>query len=252
MEDRKEQAPVDPYAEVFDVRGHKYDRAMRVFPFARDQEFLQLLANLDLMSMSTIYDIPAGGGYLRRFISPEADLVEFEPSADFGSGDIESIDLERLALPPRGADLVVCLAALHHVAAKQAFFATAASALKPGGWLCIGDVFAGSRISEFLDGFVGTHNGMGHDGDYLSVHENWYETVCGNGIEMIRKEVAPCPWYFENERDMVRFCRDLFGLKHVDDSELRQALHTHVGVSRQGNRVALGWELFYLQYHRPA
>lgn len=240
---------MDRYADVFDVRGHKYDAGMRAFPKARDEEFRQLFAGIDLAPLKTVYDIPSGGGYLHRFVAGDAELIEFDPAADFGSSSAKPVDLEQLALRPHSANLVVSLAALHHVANKEGFFRSAAGALKPGGWLCVGDVPAGSAISRFLDDFVGTHNRMGHAGDYLVTDPQLFRAATGRLADLVRCEVASCPWRFQNTRDLASFCRQLFGLRDVSDHALLDRLDRDIGITTTATGVALSWELLYLQLH---
>jgi len=239
---------MDKYADVFDVRGHKYDNAMRRFPMARDEEFRQLLHGLDIEHCRRVFDIPSGGGYLRRFLHTEVSLVEFDPSADFGLQGGESIDLENLELETASAELVVSLAALHHVANKAGFFRAALSALTPGGYLCVGDVPKGSPLAAFLDDFVGRYNGMGHSGDYLETDADYYRRLIGTGVDLIRCEESPCHWHFDSRADLAAFCKSLFGLVDVSDDEIVEALDRQVGLSTSKTGVVLHWRLQYLQF----
>lgn len=243
---------MDRYAEVFERRGDRYDRAMRRYPQARDNEFMRLLDGLDVSRFGRVYDIPAGGGYLRRFVAPDADLVELEPASHFGSSRAHWVDLERLDLEPASADLIVSLAALHHVANKSEFFAVCLDALQPGGCFCVGDAVAGSRIARFLDGFVGAHNGMGHAGSYLDPDAGRYRQDDRGKATLTRFELAPCPWLFSSANDMAEFCRDLFGLDRVDDAVIIAALEQQVGVRHGDRGVALEWELLFLRFEVPA
>ena len=239
---------MDSYADVFDVRGHKYDAAMQAFPQARDQEFVQLFHGLDVSTARRVYDIPSGGGYLRRFLGKGAELVEYDPSQNFGRETAQAIDLEHLQLPRASVDLVVSLAALHHVVNKAGFFRAALQALRPGGWLCVGDVPSGSGVAHFRDEFVGGHHGTGHAGDYLAPGCSHYEKLSTEDIELVRCEVAACPWQFRDTDELARFCRSLFGLIEVSDKDLLDALDRLVGIEPAGDRVGLCWELLYLQF----
>ena len=241
---------MDQYADVFTRRGHLYDRAMRLFPTARDNEFLQLLKPLDLADYRRIYDIPAGGGYLAKFLDPGVDLTEFEPAAHFASDRARDVNLELLNLAPGQADLVISMAAMHHVANKPGFFAAAIEALRHGGCFCVGDAAAGSGVARFLDEFVGIHNGMGHSGAYLPADIAACQALAGPAARMERCNVAPCPWRFADLAAMTAFCRDLFGLQDVADAVLLEALDDFVGITRSDDGVQLEWELLYLQYRR--
>ena len=241
---------MDRYADVFNVRGHKYDAAMRTFPTARDEEFRQLLKGVDTGPLKRVFDLPSGGGYLHRFIAANAQLIQFDPSAGFATQGVLPVDLESPELPAPGADLIVSLAALHHVSNKTGFIQAALAALRPGGWLCIGDVAAGSNITRFLDQFVGMHNGMGHSGDYLDPESREFQTAVQQQASLVRCEVAPCPWHFANTDDLAEFCRSLFGLLAVDDESLLKALDAQVGITTDTTGVSLEWELLYLQFRK--
>lgn len=54
------------YDELFETRGSAYDRAMRRYPRARDQEFRQVVERALLGEGMLVADVPAGGGRLRR------------------------------------------------------------------------------------------------------------------------------------------------------------------------------------------
>jgi len=240
---------MDRYFEIFEQRGNRYDSAMQAFPQARDAEFLELLRGVDTKTLGVVYDIPAGGGYLRKFLPHETELLEFEPSSHFSTRHVRTIDLEALELPAgRGADLIVCLAALHHIANKQGFFSTALDSLRPGGWFCVGDVLYGSNIARFLDNFVGLHSGMGHNGAYLTNDPSQYSSWAGERAEMTRCGISPCPWRFSDTASMAAFCRDLFGLNNLGDDELVEALDRYVGFSQTDSGVQLDWELLYLHF----
>lgn len=241
---------MDRYADVLNVRGHKYDAAMRAYPTARDEEFRQLFKGIDTAPLKRVFDLPSGGSYLHRFIAADAQLIQFDPSVSFGIQGVLPVDLEKPELPDSGADLIVSLAALHHVADKTGFLEASLAALNPGGWLCIGDVAAGSNITRFLDQFVGMHNGMGHSGDYLDPESREFQTVAQQLATLVRCEVAPCPWRFANTDDLAEFCRSLFGLLAVDDESLLKALDAQVGINTDTTGVALEWELLYLQFRK--
>lgn len=240
---------MDRYFEIFEQRGSRYDKAMRAFPDARDAEFLEVLRGVDIASAATVYDVPAGGGYLGKFLPAGTELLEFEPSLHFSARQVRKVDLEALDLPAGpGADLIVCLAALHHIANKQGFFSSALNSLRPGGWFCVGDVARGSRIAHFLDSYVGLHSGMGHSGDYMANDPSQYSAWVGDQAEMTRCEIASCPWHFADTASLAAFCRDLFGLNGLGDDQLVDALDQHVGLSRSGSGLSLDWELLYLQF----
>ncbi|NJK62121.1 MAG: hypothetical protein HC921_05015 [Synechococcaceae cyanobacterium SM2_3_1] len=96
---RSEQVmSLDLYRDTFNHRGASYHRAMQKYPAARDREFQLLFADLDLSQVHTVIDIPAGGGYLRRYLPKEIELVEYDPSGDFfhASPQFSPLNLRRV------------------------------------------------------------------------------------------------------------------------------------------------------------
>ena len=243
------------YAETFHKRGHPYDLAMQSFPDSRNKEFQRLFDVVNFDKVKTVLDLPSGGGYLVRHLPAHCTLTSVDPSQPFRTSEaIKEIDLENLELPEQGYDLVVTLAALHHVDNKKGFLQSVFSSLKPGGYCCFADVAAGRGIGRFLDEFAGAYNGTGHQGDYLGVDAPYPGYGDIKGLTLLEHEVKPCWWSFNSERDMVEFCRLLFGLNNVANREIQEALAHYVGydISQcdEWGSVFLKWELLYITMQR--
>ena len=239
------------YADTFEQRGHLYDLAMQSFPDSRNNEFERLFDVIDMQQVKTVLDLPSGGGYLARHLPAHCHLTSVDPSQPFHtSEEIKYIDLENLDLPEQSYDLVITLAALHHVDNKKGFLTSVTRTLKPGGYCSFADVAAGSGIGRFLDEFAGTYNGTGHQGDYLEVDAPYPGLNELSGIKLVEHAIKPCSWVFSSEQDMVEFCRLLFGLKEVANHEILAALEKYVGVEVSGDgeqgTVQLKWELLYI------
>ena len=234
------------YQQIFKARGSSYDRAMGQFPGARDREFSNLFEGLNLEAISRVADIPSGGGYLQRHLPATVEIDSYEPCSEFKTHHHGApIDLENLALKVDNYDLIVSLAAIHHVSNKARFIQRCHKGLKPGGFLCLGDVPANHSISQFLDNFAGRHNGTGHSGDYLTA-DKVEAMVRAQGFSVLASEVKPCPWVFASQQDMVDFCSGLFSLTAVSDGELLDALQHYVGIAVTPHQVSLNWELLYI------
>ncbi|PJE80646.1 hypothetical protein CI610_00385 [invertebrate metagenome] len=243
------------YAETFNQRGHPYEQAMIRFPDARKREFQRLLDHVVLNPRPVVLDIPSGGGYLSRFLPASSRLVSVDPSDPFQCADgVNSVDLENLSLPKSRYDFVVSLAALHHVKNKKHFLQAVEKSLISGGYCCFADVATGSGISAFLDEFAGKYNGMGHAGAYLEVDSPFPGFHNDLGLTIRDHSVKACPWIFDSEDNMVKFCRLLFGLFDVKDDFIREALGDYIGfnhVDQENNkRVHLNWELLYITLHK--
>lgn len=228
------------YPEIFQQRGNLYHQAMLDFPEARRAEFEQLFAQCKVAPGQRVLDLPAGGGYLGRYLPPDAELLGLELTEGFGGG-VSVLDPAQ-AWPWGRFDHVVCLAALHHIDDQPGFIGHLLDRLHPGGTLHLADVAAGSALVRFLDGFVGRYNVTGHEGSYLP-HDKDFFAELG---EVGRIAELPCPWEFAGEAEMLEFCAQLFGLVDCPPEALLRALRDEVGIERNGAGVRLKWRLLYV------
>lgn len=228
------------YREIFDRRGDRYHAAMQRHPQARRAEFAQLFARVPVQAGQRVLDLPAGGGYLAQQLPAGVEVVSLELSEGFGGG-VAVLDGDS-PWPWGRFDHAVCLAALHHIEAQDAFLARMLGTLAPGGTLHLADVVAGSGLARFLDGFVGRYNGTGHEGTYLRNDRARFAALG----DVVRCEVADCAWTFADDAAMLDFCGRLFGLEDCPDAALREALEDLVGVRRTHDAVELAWRLLYV------
>ena len=227
------------YPEIFAQRGNRYHDAMLRFPNARDAEFERLFDACPVAPGDRVLDLPAGGGYLARFLPGDAQLVSLELSEGFGGG-VSVHDAQR-TWPHAPFDHAVCLAALHHIEDQPSFIRGLLGTLRAGGVLHVADVAAGSTLTRFLDGFVGRFNITGHEGMYLPKDESFFSAIG----KLRRFGELPCPWRFASEAAMLDFCGSLFGLVDCPPAELRAALADLVGFEAEAGGVRLDWRLLY-------
>jgi SAM-dependent methyltransferase len=228
------------YPEIFAQRGNRYHGAMLRFPHARDAEFERLFDACPVAAGARVLDLPAGGGYLARFLPADATLVSLELAEGFGGG-VQVHDAQR-TWPHAPFDHAVCLAALHHIPDQPSFISGLLSTLHPGGVLHVADVAGGSPLTRFLDGFVGRYNITGHEGMYLPQDEAFFAAIG----KVRRFGEFACPWHFDSETAMLDFCGSLFGLVDCPPAELRAALADLVGFQSVAGGVRLDWRLLYV------
>ena len=108
------------YEELFQLRGATYDGAMARFPEARREEFLNTIARAALAPGALVADVPAGGGYLARYLPEGCTWLGHEPCASFGHGATEQ-DRDLLPLPWAEAsiDAALSIAGVHHLDDKM-------------------------------------------------------------------------------------------------------------------------------------
>jgi SAM-dependent methyltransferase len=229
------------YETIFRARGASYEQAMRAWPEARREEFLRPLACLAPQPGERVADIPAGGGYLRRYLPAGCGWLGHEPCASFqGEG---ASDSALLPLPWADAtvDAAISIAGVHHLADKGPLFREISRVLRPAGRFVLADVEAASPVARFLDGFVGRHNSTGHEGHYLG--EPTLAALAAAGLEVTRSVTERYCWWFDERRQAGDFCRLLFDVRGLDADAVADAVEEYLGFDRHGDRIGMQWEL---------
>lgn len=242
------------YEELFGQRGSSYDRAMLAYPDARAQEFEQVIAPASLTPGMIVADIPAGGGYLKRYLPKDCRWIGHEPCADFTNHRCGAVASGRPLLPlpfaEQTADVVISLAGVHHLSDKRPLFRDIFRVTRPGGIFVLSDVAAATPVASFLDGFVGDHNSTGHDGIFLDNHT--LAELAEAGWEVVSEKLNDFHWVFEDTQSMVAFCRQLFDICRADDASILRELREGPGVDLlPGGKVGLRWTLMTIMARRP-
>ncbi len=240
------------YEDIFEQRGRSYHDAMTRYPSARDEEFRHVLDMADVQPGDVVCDIPSGGGYLAQFVGRSVSVFHVETSRVFtdlcrdnGIPDALLGRFDAIPLNTASMDKAISLAALHHVEEKDRFFREAHRVLRENGTLVIADVRAGSAVSEFLDGFVGTHNSMGHRGYYI--HPGTAAHIERCHFAVVESIAIPFRWHFESPEAMGLFCRLLFGIDRANTEQVIDGLRRHVGYSIDPEGCHLNWELLFIK-----
>jgi len=241
----------DTYEDIFNQRGAAYHAGMTQFPAARDEEFAQIVSMADPQDGHRVLDVPSGGGYLRRYLRRRATLTCIETSHEFAARCAASPgvisfqrELHNTLLPSASFDRIICLAGLHHVSAKGAFFSECRRLLDPGGLFCIADAAADSPTAAFLDEFVHAHNSMGHRGDYISNATRSH--LCSAGFAVLEDETRSYHWNFSSVRSMTTFCTLLFGIDRGSPVQVREGISTYLGYEETSAGVRMNWQLNFL------
>lgn len=224
------------YKEIFRHRGESYDLAMKKYPDARNKEFEQLFYKSPLKKNETILDVPALGGYLKKYCLPETSVLFLDFSQSINGIDVVS-PYEKWNI--NLVDRIVCLAAVHHIQKLDLFLQNLCLHVKKNGFVHIADVSIDSQISHFLDDFVGPNTSTKeHKGKYY----DWKRVDFPSNSNVIDIEERSCPWIFRSESEIAEYCRLLFDLQNVSDKEILSALERHVGI--KNNKI--NWRLTYV------
>jgi SAM-dependent methyltransferase len=236
----------DSYEEIFMRRADRYQRAMAELPFARDAEFAAVAGPLG-QGPGTVFDMPAGGGYLRRHLPPSWRYVAVEPTSHFIEQCPEDATAERILChleavprPDGAADAVVSLAGLHHVPDLGILFREFRRLLRAGAMLVIADVAEGSGPAAFLNGYVDAHNPAGHAGRFLAA--DLASILCPAGFAILSDAIVEVPWRFGGAAAAGAYCSDLFGIDGQPPLAVARALLEIVG-GAGGEPFVVDWKL---------
>lgn len=238
---------MEGYAEMFGERGGSYDRAMRLLPGARRQEFAQVVARARLRPGMEMGDVPAGGGYLAAHLPPGVVWKGHEPCASFAEGGAahggRADGLPLLPFPwVSGAlDRVISLAGVHHQEDKVPFHREVRRVLRSDGLYVLSDVAEGSPTARFLDGFVGRHNSTGHSGRYLG--DSTVRELAAAGFACLTDELVEFHWVAPGRAELGDFCALLFDLRGEGRARLLPEAEAILGLDDVPGGVGLRWSL---------
>jgi SAM-dependent methyltransferase len=241
------------YRDIFDRRGHDYHEAMQRFPFARAEEFTTALSFVTPKQDGRILDVPSGGSYVSQFLADGITLVPVETSAVFVSQSAEDVlmcsDLGELPVLDGAVDSAVSIAGVHHIEDREPFYRELMRVLRPGGVAVIADVASGSDVDGFLNVFVDHASSMGHNGMFLTEHDEILLKAAG--FELLSNRDCQYHWRFESTDELAEFCTLLFGLDLADRQQVIDGVGNYVGFAQSADGVAMNWGLRFLHVRRP-
>lgn len=238
---------MNDYSEIFNARAKQYHLAMQTCPKARDAEFLALLQDLPASAIDVL-DVPAGGGYLARYLQSHLQLTSCDFSEGFVKTGMPLANPQTLPYAADTFDAVLSLTGLHHVSFKNqnAFLRESHRVLRSKGSFLVGEVLRGSPVDAFLNDFVHQNNSQGHSGDFFD--EGFKVQLAEAGFEQISMCVRSYVWQFADVASMLCYCKNMFGIDKASDSELERGLCEYLNYRQaQNGTVQLPWQLVF--YH---
>jgi SAM-dependent methyltransferase len=244
-------------SEVKRRKASSYELAMRLCPDARELEFLYPLELASPRDGEVIVDFPSAGSYLQPHLAKlcsGATCLAVEHISGYREGEpaILEGDWSRLPFPNRAVNVVLTLAAIHHVlGGRPAFYRECHRVLDEGGRLIIADVEAGTRPDRFLSEFVSRYSSEGHEAVFLTreTEEPLLETA---GFRVSDYQVREYPWSYPDRATAIEFCRGLFRLDLATDSEIWEALDGYLGLDVGSSGVKMNWELALVRADKRA
>lgn len=233
------------YEEVFELRGSRYDKAMREHPNARSEEFEQIISRACLKGKETVADVPAGGGYLKAYLPDNCLWLGHEPCSSF-TGHANTTALNNKLLPLTwengSVDVALSLAGVHHLEDKRPLFAEIHRVVKRKGCFVLSDVAGHSPVAHFLDDYVGKYNSTGHNGMFL--HDDTLIELSETGWNINTSEQVKFYWKFVDLEEMEVFCNDLFDINKSETGQTTKAIKKYLSVKELSNGyVGMNWSL---------
>jgi SAM-dependent methyltransferase len=238
----------DTYEEIFAARADSYQQAMEMLPRAREREFMAVIEPLGNIAGKTLCDMPAGGGYLHRYLPRDVRYVAVEPSEIFiascpaGAGcSAVRAPIERVPLDTGSVDCLVSLAGLHHCPDLGAVFGEMRRLVRDGGTVVIADVEEGTGPAAFLNAYVDAHNPLGHRGTFLD--DAVPALLREAGLAPVADAPIEIPWSFDDARQAGAYCGALFGIEGVAAEEIADAMAETLGLCGGPGAYNVRWEL---------
>ena len=232
-----------------------YHEAMTLCPEARRFEFEYPVALAQPGHGEVLVDFPSAGAYIKPYLAAAAPsavyhAVEHVPDYEASGLDVSAGTWQRLHFEDGSVDIVLCLAALHHVyPGRGVFYQECARILGEGGRLVIGDVAEGTIAARFLSEFVHQHSPEGHVAQFLRRDIDGPE-IEASGFRLTHWENRDFHWSFPDRQTAIDFCRGLFRLAAVTDRQVWEGLEHFLGVGEDETGVKLPWQLVFIRADR--
>ena len=229
---------------------------MRTAPHARDTEFRIPLELAELQDGDVVLDFPSGGGYLRRLLADCGKTVTYLPAEnvhayrEYGLDIIRCADWLHVPLANDSVDVVLTIAAIHHLVGQRPdFYREMHRLLRPGGRFVIADVAVATAPAQWLDGFVDKFSTEGHTASFLDECCE-VKALAAAGFEQVSYRLSGYSWDFPDEQTAIDFCRGLFRLDRATDSQILEGLQNYLGMDAS-EPARIPWCLATINCRKP-
>ena len=234
------------YNQSFANRVNQYDYAITKYPDTLKEEFRTAIEICKIKDTDILLNILAGGIPLDKYFTTKPYLYrKYEINKLFSESDNMLLcQLNNIQEESDTIDTILVLASLHHInhLERQDFFEECFRILKPvTGKFIIGDVIEDSKEAKWLNEFVNKYNPQGHNGLFFSNKDKVSIETARFKTEI---EIKSYPWIFNNEEELVDFCRNLFGLDLATDYEILEGIKQYLNVEKK-EKYIINWTLIY-------
>lgn len=224
-----------------------------LLPNARDNEFVNIINEIDIIPGMTIVDMPSGGNYLKSYLPDNVNVIPLETSEIFAKlGHTKICNWSSLPLKNNSVDTILCCAAFHHVETKDRlkFRDEVERVLKVNGKLIIADVELGSQLDHYLNGFVNDNNSMGHVGWFLD--KSFGDRFATENLVLKRNIYKEFLWEFSDDIDTsMAYMKLLFGIDKASKNDVKSYLKKHLNLVKVPHeKYKINWGLRYVTFSK--
>ena len=239
---------MNDYQKIFIKRANDYHYAMQKYPDVRSYEFESLISTIDFSSIEKVLDIPSGGGYLKKYLPENIELISVDFSEGFTNENIQLTNPTQLSYSDNLFDLVLSLSGLHHLNDVPKFVHECLRILKDNGSFIFSDVKRDSPVDFFLNEFVNKYNSLGHNGAFFT--ENSFNEFPLLQEKIIRTQYNQYPFVFKDKSEMLCFFSFFFGLDKADENIIYDGIRDILGIKSTENGIEVDWGLIQFEFKK--
>jgi len=239
---------MNDYQRIFIKRANDYHYAMQKFPDVRSYEFESLISTIDFSIIKTVLDIPSGGGYLKKYLPKNIELISADFSEGFTNENIQLANPTQFSYSSNSFDLVLSLSGLHHLNDVPKFVHECLRTLKENGSFIFSDVKKDSPVDFFLNEFVNKYNSLGHNGVFFT--ENSFNEFPLLQEKIIRTQYNQYPFVFKDKSEMLCFFSFFFGLDKANENIIYDGIRDILGIKSTENGIEVDWGLIQFEFKK--
>ena len=251
---------MNDYQKIFMKRSNDYHYAMQKYPDVRSYEFESLISTTDFSSIKKVLDIPSGGGYLKKYLPKNIELISADFSEGFTNENIQFVDPTQFSYSDNSFDLVLSLSGLHHLNDVPKFVHECLRILKKNSSFIFSDVKRDSPVDFFLNEFVNKYNSLGHNGVVFT--ENSFQGLAYFDVEnsfnefpllqekIIRTQYNQYPFVFKDKSEMLCFFSFFFGVDKANENIIYDGIRDILGIKSTENGLEVDWGLIQFEFKK--
>ena len=226
------------YNSTFSKRFKQFLYAQQTYPYVMKNEYDIALKMCNIQNENIFVNIPADYNAFENLLDGiNCTYIPLEINLCFSNETkykyIENIN--KLPFKDDEVDVLLSMASLHHFHKhdRLEFYKECHRSSKK---LVLGDVLKDSAQDIFLNNFVNKYNSSGHVGYFFEDNEK--NILIQAGYNDIKIEIVEYNWIFNNDNEMIDFCKNLFGLDLATDDEIYKGINDILGKN-------FNWKLIY-------